>query len=137
MVCYDLSLLVLISTNYAQGWRRSAKAKILVKALREYYAEIYAALLTGNEDLAFVSIKQHHSPDDDTVSIENSSSRTKVCSIDDGWSLKYISVLRMQPLLEVLDRDASSWVTVSEVNMFTTARPLNWRFVLRPHSPMK
>ena len=46
---------------------------------------------------------------------------------EDQWTLQYITVLRVQPLIEALDDDVSSFVTVSEANAFTAARPLTWR----------
>jgi hypothetical protein len=44
----------------------------------------------------------------------------------DDWALQYISIYRIQPLVEALDDDVSSFVTISEVNVFTTARPEHW-----------
>ena len=46
---------------------------------------------------------------------------------EDEWALQYITVLRVQPLIEALDDDVSSFVTVAEVNAFTAARPQTWR----------
>ncbi len=47
--------------------------------------------------------------------------------VDDLWALEYINVFRVQPLIEALDDDVSSFVTIAEVNVFTAARPLGWR----------
>ena len=46
---------------------------------------------------------------------------------EDLWSLQYITVQRAQPLVEALDDDGSSFITVNEVNTFTTTRPEGWR----------
>ena len=46
----------------------------------------------------------------------------------DEWALVYLSVIRMQAISEAFDDDASGFVTVSEVNAFTTSRPLGWRY---------
>ena len=47
----------------------------------------------------------------------------------DEWTLEYINVTRLQPIIEAFDDDASGFITVAEVNAFTTARPDNWRYV--------
>jgi hypothetical protein len=44
----------------------------------------------------------------------------------DGWALAYISILRVQPLLEAFDDDATGWVSVNEANHFTSSRPKDW-----------
>lgn len=47
--------------------------------------------------------------------------------VQDDWALEYITISRIQLLLEAFDDDASSLVSVAEVNAFTTARPKDWR----------
>jgi hypothetical protein len=47
---------------------------------------------------------------------------------DDVWALRFITVQRVQPLIEALDDDVSSFVTVSEINAFTSAAPEGWRY---------
>lgn len=47
---------------------------------------------------------------------------------EDLWSLQYISLHRIQPLIEALDDDGSTYITVTEVNSFTTSRPNGWRY---------
>lgn len=47
--------------------------------------------------------------------------------VEDLWALKYISVNRVQVLMEALDDDDSSFVTVNEINNFTSRRPEEWR----------
>lgn len=44
----------------------------------------------------------------------------------DLWALQYINVFRVHQLIETIDDDVSSFVTVDEVNAFTSARPLGW-----------
>jgi hypothetical protein len=46
----------------------------------------------------------------------------------DSWAVKYINIGRARSVLEAFDDDASGFVTVSEVNNFTRARPLDWRW---------
>ena len=45
----------------------------------------------------------------------------------DGWALKYLDVMRVQPILEAFDDDASGFISVGEMNRFTTTRPKDWR----------
>jgi hypothetical protein len=47
----------------------------------------------------------------------------------DKWALKYINVNYARAILEAFDDDASGFVTIQEVNTFTRARPLDWRWV--------
>jgi len=47
----------------------------------------------------------------------------------DKWALKYITINRVRTIAEALDDDASGFVTIQEVNAFTRARPLDWRWV--------
>lgn len=46
---------------------------------------------------------------------------------DDEWALEWISINRLQSIAEAFDDDASGFITVAEVNQFTTARPKDWR----------
>jgi hypothetical protein len=47
----------------------------------------------------------------------------------DEWALSYLSIMRMQPITEAFDDDASGFVSVTEVNNLTSQRPLDWRSV--------
>lgn len=48
----------------------------------------------------------------------------------DTWALQFINVFRVQQLIEAIDDDISSFVTVAEINRFTNARPNDWTCVL-------
>ncbi|KAF8208355.1 hypothetical protein K438DRAFT_1813864 [Mycena galopus ATCC 62051] len=87
------------------GWRGSVKARHFVMALRDYFQEDH----------------KHKSAD-------GKPDEHGLIAVDkeDEWALQYISVLRLQPISEAFDDDASGFVTVAEVNAFTTARPLDW-----------
>ena len=45
----------------------------------------------------------------------------------DAWAIKYIDVFRLQPISEAIDDDASGFITIGEMNRFTSSRPLDWR----------
>jgi hypothetical protein len=59
-------------------------------------------------------------PDTSASAISNSTD-------PDAWAIKYIDVMRVQPILEAFDDDASGFITVAEVNRFTSSRPVDWR----------
>jgi hypothetical protein len=48
---------------------------------------------------------------------------------DDAWALAHLNVIKLQPISEAFDDDASGFITVAEVNTFTTSRPPGWRYV--------
>ncbi|EKM48544.1 uncharacterized protein PHACADRAFT_132334, partial [Phanerochaete carnosa HHB-10118-sp] len=110
------------------GWRSSAKARHLVMALREFYAERYAdAADEGVVTLAIPKSRGNTPVSPLLTTIFQAPSRKAIgVPPEDRWTLDYITILRIQPLLEAFDDDASSFVTVSEVNAFTHARPRGW-----------
>ncbi|KAJ6536683.1 hypothetical protein DFH09DRAFT_1324429 [Mycena vulgaris] len=83
------------------GWRGSVKTRHFVMALRDYYQEKWAQ--TSETDRA-----------------------DKAKAASDAWALPHINVVRLQPISEAFDEDASGFVTVGEVNTFTASRPLDW-----------
>ena len=50
----------------------------------------------------------------------------------DDWTLDYISVTWLQPIMEAFDDDASGYVSIAEVNRLMDMRPssLGWRYQL-------
>ncbi|EKM53528.1 uncharacterized protein PHACADRAFT_211217 [Phanerochaete carnosa HHB-10118-sp] len=116
------------------GWKRCAESRPLVKVLREYYAEIYESLQAGDEDAALVLVTSGVRPRSASAGTTVRQAdrkllpgkKARVFSLEDGWTLRYINMLRLNPLLEMLDRDFSSWVTVKEINTFTGDRPEKW-----------
>ena len=92
-----------------KGWRGNVKARHFVLALRGHYFE---KLTTETEGV----------PDMGTNAINNTTNTNP-----DAWAIKYIDVMWVQPILEAFDDDASGFITVSEVNRFTSSRPVDWR----------
>ena len=95
-----------------QRWRGSVKDRHFVLALRDYFRE------------KLEQVKRVKNGTTPTVPSRQLSSQ-------DEWTLEYINVTRVQPIIEAFDDDASGFITVTEVNTFTTARPENWRSVQR------
>ena len=48
----------------------------------------------------------------------------------DAWATVYITVERVRHLIEAIDDDVSSFVTIAEINRFTAARPTGWRYAV-------
>jgi hypothetical protein len=78
-----------------------------VLALRDYYLEKLSSETKGVLGMGTSSINTSMNPD--------------------GWAFKYIDVNWLQPILEAFDDDASGFITVAEVNRFTSSRPADWR----------
>jgi len=79
-----------------------------VLALRDHYFE----KLSGNDGNLGMS----------TSAINGSSD-------SDPWAIKFIDVIWVRPILEAFDDDASGFITIAEVNAFTSSRPVEWRLV--------
>jgi len=80
-----------------------------VLALRDHYLEKLAAEAEGVPGKGAASINNSQDPD--------------------AWAIKFIDVTRLQPILEAFDDDASGFITISEMNRFTSSRPADWRLV--------
>ena len=48
---------------------------------------------------------------------------------EDHWAYEWINSLYLQNILEAIDDDASGFVTIPEINRFTSERPKDWRYV--------
>ncbi|RDX51421.1 hypothetical protein OH76DRAFT_1481353 [Lentinus brumalis] len=88
-------------------WRGNVKARHFVLALRDYFRE------------QFDEMKSHKANATPTIT-------SRCISKEDEWTLEYINVTRLQPILEAFDDDASGFITVAEVNTLTKARPDDW-----------
>jgi hypothetical protein len=90
-----------------KGWRGNVKARHFILALRDHYLEKVTLETKGIPDMGTSAISNPTDPD--------------------AWAIKYIDVMRVQPILEAFDDDASGFITVTEVNRFTSSRPVDWR----------
>jgi hypothetical protein len=96
------------------------KARHFVMALRDFYEEQSRKSLDRAVRLTQAE-KQLTEPD--------------VLALNtDQWALEYITIHHVQPLIEALDDDVSGFVTIAEVNDFTTSRPANWSYVALGYS---
>ncbi|KAH9856040.1 hypothetical protein C2E23DRAFT_563914 [Lenzites betulinus] len=87
-------------------WRGIVKARHLVLAIQDYYTQ----RLDDHQRAAVVrgAPPQH------------------VINESDMWAFEYIDLMRLQQIGQALDSDVSGFVTIQEVNSFTTARPRGW-----------
>jgi hypothetical protein len=104
----------ILTGNLPQNWRGSVKARHFVMTLRDYFHEKWSTG-HGNEKNS-----THLAPITDTH------------RADDDWALAHLNVIKLQPISEAFDDDASGFITVAEANTFTTSRPLGWRYVGHP-----
>ncbi|KAI0668784.1 hypothetical protein C8Q78DRAFT_1081152 [Trametes maxima] len=88
-------------------WRGNVKARHFVLALRDYCLERLDKMKKNEQ--TFVDCDRP----------------TKI-SEHDEWTLEYISVTRLQAIIEAFDDDASGFITVGEVNAFTASKPPQW-----------
>ena len=48
---------------------------------------------------------------------------------ESDWALQFLEVRFLQGIMEAFDADSSGFITISEVNQFTSSRPEKWRLV--------
>lgn len=101
-----------LSNDFIQHWKTSVKAVHLVMALHDYFSPSRANLLERSY-----------------LSAETAGNQESRVAPKDQWALQYIGLHLLRPLIEAIDGDVSSFVTIDEVNEFTAARPADWRFV--------
>lgn len=109
-------LLFALSLNFVQRWPNSVKTRNFIMAFHDYYHEKSAALRQSSIDQG---MNQSGQPSIIPVSA--------IPREDEKWALEFIDVVRLQPISEAFDDDGSGFITVNEVNTFTTLRPLGWR----------
>ncbi|TFK80520.1 hypothetical protein K466DRAFT_558955 [Polyporus arcularius HHB13444] len=83
-------------------WRGIVKARHLVLAVHDYYLQKLDDLQHG--------IQSPGHP----------------LSESDAWAVEHLDLMHLQPIIEALDGDVSGFVTIQEINRFTTARPQGW-----------
>ena len=106
-----------------QGWKGSVKATHFVIALHDYFTAkaSWKATITNTSSTNAPAETVNNT---DATLLPDTPAK-------DSWALEYINVRLIQPLMEAIDDDASSFVTVSELNNFTSCRPKEWRQVFK------
>ncbi|KAJ6488966.1 hypothetical protein C8R45DRAFT_993286 [Mycena sanguinolenta] len=110
-----------------QGWKGSAKTRLLVLALRDYFVEriehskLSQASTEKQRPVSTVPKKEDDDDDDPETDIS--------VPLPDSWMASYLQVKRLRYLEYAMDPDASGFTTISEINAFTRARPEKWSFL--------
>ncbi|KAI0661089.1 hypothetical protein C8Q70DRAFT_911215 [Cubamyces menziesii] len=84
-------------------WRGHVKARHFVLTLRDYYRQQIETKKRARGESFITSIHD-----------------------DDEWALEWININRLQAIAEAFDDDASGFITIAEVNQFTSSRPKGW-----------
>lgn len=57
---------------------------------------------------------------------DSAASKLSCGEMQEGWAISYITITRWRPILEAFDEDASGWISVQNVNRFTSSRPATY-----------
>ncbi|KAJ7200442.1 hypothetical protein C8J57DRAFT_1736598 [Mycena rebaudengoi] len=108
-----------------QGWKGSAKTRLLVLALRDYFVERIEhnkfpkiSKDVGQRPISSLSLQADDDDDDPETEM--------IMPLPDEWMASYLQIKRVRYLEQPLDPDSSGFTTISEVNAFTRARPEDW-----------
>ena len=108
-----------------QGWKWSVKATHLVMALHDHF--VWKAQYSHKKATDPRTSQSNRRMEVPNRAETMPASMLPDISAEDMWALEYITVNRIQSLMEALDDDGSSFVTVYELNEFTSSRPERWR----------
>lgn len=107
-----------------QGREWDREATYFVRALRDHFAN---KKQHSHRKATNPSDSQHDRRAETADREEMITASIPPESPEDEWALKCITVHGMQSLMEALDDDGSSFVTVNEVNEFISGKPNEWR----------
>ena len=96
------------------------KARHFILVLRDHFREQF-------EDFRRWQEFPPASPSPSETSFDTTSSTMSHPLEHEEWTLEYINITRLQPIIEAFDDDASGFITISEVNAFTTSKPQDCR----------
>ena len=114
---------ILTWDGFRQGWKASVKSTHLVLALYDHLK-----LKAVHKMVPTLGESQPGEPAKAVNNVEAiAASALPETPSEDIWALEYITMNKIQPLIEALDDDGSSLVRVNEVNEFTSSRPEGWR----------
>ncbi|KAJ6561062.1 hypothetical protein DFH09DRAFT_1160351 [Mycena vulgaris] len=100
-----------------QGWKGSVPAQHFVLALNDYCTKFGSDGPTAAGSASASSILTSTSPAGPPADAD---------STEDRWTLVYINLAHLQPILEAVDDDGSGFVSIKEANDFATSRPPGW-----------
>ncbi|KAG8826888.1 hypothetical protein FRC17_008058 [Serendipita sp. 399] len=100
------------------GWKTSVKARHFVLAVHDYFVQKFA--VKALED------RLETNTDDGREVAPSVISENPNNSEDDEWAMECITLSRITVMLEAFDDDGSGFISVTEVNEFTSSRPKDW-----------
>ncbi|TFK69486.1 hypothetical protein BDN72DRAFT_819995 [Pluteus cervinus] len=109
------------------GWKGSVKARHFVLALHDYFSD--GSLIPSKESNTSPRTPNALSPPIDLGPTADITS-TKPGS-NDEWTLAYVNVAHVQPILEAIDDDGTGLISIKKVNVFVTSRPPDWTLLQR------
>ncbi|KAJ6620420.1 hypothetical protein B0H10DRAFT_2215946 [Mycena sp. CBHHK59/15] len=108
-----------------QDWKGSTKTRLLVLAVRDYLVErVERSSMSAQQDptqnrLSTVApLDPDHDDDDPETDIN--------VPLPDSWMTAYLQIKHLRYLQQAFDADSSGFTTISEINVFTRARPRDW-----------
>ncbi|KAJ7145706.1 hypothetical protein C8R44DRAFT_863571 [Mycena epipterygia] len=112
-----------------KGWKGSAKTRPLVLAIRDYFVErvehskhpTAPKAVVKMRPISTISAVPNEENDDD-----NDPETDISVPLPDSWMTAYLQVKRLRYLQQTMDPDSSGFTTISEINIFTHARPEDW-----------
>ncbi|KAJ7657340.1 hypothetical protein DFH06DRAFT_991084, partial [Mycena polygramma] len=113
-----------------QGWKGSVKARHFVLALNDYYTEKFStvdaavAKSVAGSTAGSAPPSPLMSPTSPAFAQLELPGGAKI--EDDRWALAYITVARLQAILEAVDDDGTGFVSIKEANDFALSRPEGW-----------
>ncbi|KAJ3717510.1 hypothetical protein C8R42DRAFT_724422 [Lentinula raphanica] len=98
------------------SWKNNVKAQHFVLALQEFYKD----QPTNQDSLpASTSIPS-------SLSLPAIVKKVVTVPEQDQWAISYLNVAQMQPILEAIDNDCTGFISIKEVNEFTSSKPVDW-----------
>lgn len=99
-----------------QAWRGSIRASQFIVAVQDYYR--------GKPTASVCALGRTEDGSDFAAS--TAASKLSCGEMQEGWAISYITINRWRPILEAFDEDASGWISVQNVNRFTSSRPATY-----------
>ncbi|PBK70525.1 hypothetical protein ARMSODRAFT_1035308 [Armillaria solidipes] len=102
------------------GWKGSSvKAKHLVLALHDYFTDRLKAPTRSSSPISMMPPITYETGNPINSLITRDFS---LKSKSDQWTLAYLNIAHLQPILEAVDDDASGFITIKEINTFTNIK---------------
>ncbi|KAF8181171.1 hypothetical protein K438DRAFT_1679952 [Mycena galopus ATCC 62051] len=123
------------------AWRGSVKARHFVVALQDHFLQKYSKEDQEMSDAIGDAAQGISRPISPALSVGSAGTdgpppsvlvpraleaRTAHHELEDRWAIDYITLTRVQPILEAFDGDGSGWISVQEANAFTSSRPADY-----------